>query len=53
MNLTQQTIHADRRPVILAEISNFLVIRKQPTTREPHHLNVASGFALKPAAEPG
>ena len=40
---------ADRSTVILAEISNRLVIRNQPT-REPHHLNVASGLALKPAA---
>src|SRR5262249_18747921 len=40
---------ADRRPVILAEIGNRLVIGNQPT-REPHHLNVAPGLALKPTA---
>ena len=40
---------ADRRPVILAEIGNRLVIGNQPTG-EPHHLNVAPGLALKPAA---
>src|SRR5437016_2484002 len=40
---------ADRRPVILAEIGNCLVIGNQPA-RQPHHLNVAGGFTLKPAA---
>ena len=40
---------ANRRPVIPAEIGNRLVIGDQPT-REPHHFNVASSFALKPAA---
>src|ERR1700730_5844678 len=38
-----------RRPVILAEIGNRLVIRNQPTG-EPHHLNVAARLTLKPAA---
>src|ERR1700724_3290637 len=40
---------ADRWPAILAKISNCLVIGNQPT-REPHHLNVTSGLALKPPA---
>jgi hypothetical protein len=40
---------AYRRPVILAEIGNHLVIRNQPTG-EPHHLNVAARLTLKPAA---
>src|SRR5271166_934356 len=40
---------ADRRPIILAEIGNRLVIRSQPTG-EPHHLNVAPSLALKPPA---
>jgi hypothetical protein len=40
---------AYRRPVILAEIGNRLVIRNQPTG-EPHHLNVAARLTLKPAA---
>src|SRR5215470_13639175 len=40
---------ADRRTVILAEISNRLVIGSQPT-REPHDFNVAAGLALKAPA---
>src|SRR3984893_11984319 len=40
---------AYRRPVILAEIGNRLVIRNQPAG-EPHHLNVAARLTLKPAA---
>ncbi len=40
---------AYRRPVILAEIGNRLVIRNQPTGK-PHHLNVAARLTLKPAA---
>src|SRR5262249_42251041 len=40
---------ADRRPVILAEIGNRLVIRNQPTG-EPHHLNVAASLTFKPTA---
>jgi hypothetical protein len=40
---------AYRRPIILAEIGNRLVIRNQPTG-EPHHLNIAPALALKPAA---
>src|SRR6516225_6451526 len=40
---------ADRRTIVLAEISDRLVIRSQPT-REPHHLDVAPGLALKPPA---
>ena len=40
---------AYRRPVILAEIGNRLVIGNQPG-REPHHLNVAPGLTLEPAA---
>ena len=39
---------AYRKPVILAEIGNRLVIRNQPTG-EPHHLNVAASLTLKPA----
>src|SRR5260221_1553192 len=40
---------AYRRPVILAEISNRLVIGNKPA-REPHDFNVAGGLTLKPAA---
>src|SRR5919198_4659679 len=40
---------ADRRPIILAEISNRLVIGNQPTG-QPHDLNVANGLTFKPAA---
>src|SRR4029077_16854407 len=40
---------ADRRPVILAEIGNRLVIGNQPTGK-PHDLNVAASLTLKPAA---
>jgi hypothetical protein len=40
---------ADRRPVILAEIGNRLVMGNQPTGG-PHHLNVAGSLTLKPAA---
>jgi hypothetical protein len=40
---------AYRRPIILAETGNRLVIRNQPTG-EPHHLNIAPALALKPAA---
>src|SRR5204862_948391 len=44
-----RTHFADRKAVILAEISNRLVIGNQPTC-QPHHLNVAASLALKPAA---
>src|SRR5947209_6256306 len=40
---------ADRRPVILAEIGNRLVIRNKPTG-EPHDFNVTTRLTLKPAA---
>src|SRR6266480_1635842 len=40
---------ADRRPVILAEIGDRLVIGNQPTG-EPHDLHVATGLTFKPAA---
>src|SRR5258708_19453535 len=43
-------LHADlldRRPTILAEVGNRLVIGNQPA-RPPHHLNVAPSFTLKP-----
>src|SRR5262249_19755509 len=40
---------ADRRPVILAEIGNRLVIRNQ-ATGEPHDLNVAASLTLKSPA---
>jgi hypothetical protein len=35
--------------VVLAEIGNRFVIGNEPA-REPHHLNVAPGLTLKPAA---
>ena len=44
-----RTYLAYRRPVILAEIGNRLVIGNQPAG-EPHHLNVAARLTLKPAA---
>src|SRR4249920_2047053 len=43
-------LHADlldRRPTILAEVGNRLVIGNEPA-RQPHHLNVAPSFTLKP-----
>jgi hypothetical protein len=40
---------ADRRPVILAEIGNRLVVGNQPTG-ELHDLNIATGLTFKPAA---
>jgi hypothetical protein len=40
---------ADRRPVVLAEIGNRLVIGNRPTG-ESHDLNVATGLTFKPAA---
>jgi hypothetical protein len=38
----------DRRPTILAEVGNRLVIGNEPA-RQPHHLNVAPSFTLKPS----
>jgi len=35
--------------VVLAEIGNRLVIGNKPSG-QPHHLHIASGFALEPAA---
>src|SRR6188472_4613500 len=40
---------ADGATIILAEVGNRLVIGSKPA-REPHHLNVAPGLTLKPAA---
>ena len=40
---------ADGAAVVLAEVSNRLVIGSKPA-REPHHLNVAPGLAFKPPA---
>src|SRR5262249_47521116 len=40
---------ADRRPVVLAEIGNRLVIRNQ-STDQPHDLNVATSLTFKPTA---
>src|SRR5262249_30744436 len=40
---------ADGATVVLPEIRNRLVIRDQPA-REPHHLDVAPGLTLQPAA---
>jgi hypothetical protein len=40
---------ADGSAIVLAEIGNRLVIRSQ-TPRQPHRLDVAPSFALKPAA---
>src|SRR5262249_6083853 len=43
-------LHADlldRRPTILAEVGNRLVIGNEPA-RQPHYLNVAPSFTLKP-----
>src|SRR5262249_20290612 len=40
---------ADRRPVILAEISNRFVIGSQSTS-QPHRFDVASSLAFKPPA---
>jgi hypothetical protein len=39
----------DGATVVLAEIGNRLVIRNK-AAREPHHLNIAPGLALQPAA---
>jgi hypothetical protein len=39
----------DSPAVVLAEIGNRLVVGSKPAN-EPHHLNVAPGFALKPPA---
>src|SRR5215467_4929235 len=44
-----RTYLADRRAVILAEVSNRLVIGNQ-STGEPHHLNVAPTLTLEPTA---
>jgi hypothetical protein len=44
-----RTYLADRTTVVLAEIRNRLVIGSQ-SAGEPHHLDVASGLALKPPA---
>src|SRR5262249_57508766 len=44
-----RTYLADRRPVILAEIGNRLVIGSQ-ATGEPHHLYVAASITIKPPA---
>jgi len=40
---------ADGTAVVLAEIGDRLVIRN-PTSRQPHHLHIASGLALEPSA---
>src|SRR5712691_4549459 len=45
-------LHADlldRRPTILAEVGNGLVIGNEPAG-QPYHLNIAPSFTLKPAA---
>src|SRR2546429_5190045 len=39
----------DRAAIVLAEVGNRLVIGNK-AAREPHHLNVAAGLALEPAA---
>jgi hypothetical protein len=39
----------DGRPVVLAEIRDCLVVRRQPT-KQPHDLDVAAGFAFQSAA---
>src|SRR5690349_19991593 len=40
---------ADSQAIVLAEIGDRLVIRNT-TSRQPHHLHVAPGLALKPSA---
>src|SRR5207302_10300677 len=40
---------SDRAAIILAEVSNRLVIGSE-SAREPHHLNLAPGLTLQPAA---
>ena len=40
---------SDRAAIILAEVSNRLVIGCKPAC-EPHHLNVATGLTLQPTA---
>ena len=40
---------ADGAAIVLAEVGNRLVIGSKPA-RQPHHLNVAPGLALKPPA---
>ncbi len=39
----------DRRPTILTEVGDRLVIRNEPAG-QPHHLNIAPCLALKPPA---
>ena len=39
----------DRRAVVLAEIGDRLVIRRQPS-EQPHHLEIALALALEPPA---
>src|SRR5262249_56492664 len=40
---------AQRRTVVLAEVSDRLVVRDQPA-QQPHDLYVTAGFALQPPA---
>ena len=39
----------DRRAIVLAEVGDGFVIRRQPSG-QPHHLNIAAGLALQPPA---
>jgi len=40
---------ADGAAIVLAEVGNRLVVGSKPA-RQPHHLNVAPGLTLQPAA---
>ena len=48
-DFAQATVLLGAPLIVLAEVSNRLVIGNK-TAREPHHLNVAAGLTLKPAA---
>src|SRR5258708_7008449 len=39
----------ERRAIVLAEVGDGFVIRRQPSG-QPHHLNIAAGLALQPPA---